>query len=803
MARRTNFVAGIIAGAAIGATSLFATGAGGPAEAATSKPNIIFVILDDVGIDQLGLFGNGGAVPPKTPNLNLIANRGVKFTNVWALPECSPSRSAFFTGRYSSRTGVDAVISSTHLPQTYMSQFEATLPRVLAKAGYTSSLIGKYHLGNDLDPARNCAPTTRGFNYFKGSMTPGPTSVDTTAGGVAASGSQVCGYYQTKAPGSCYTQLGDRESCAYITAANAAPGADPARTCLQRGGIFVPNRACRAGAPPYSAFSRTNAYYVWPSTTLPAVQSPLYVNPGNACGSTIDRRYMTDAQGQDGVAWWKRQSGPRMLTLSFNTIHTPYQKPPTTLVPDPLDAASTCSNLTPPRDLLNMMLESADVEIGRTLAQLGLGTLAPNGSTLASLNLGNTLLVIVGDNGSQGAAARAPFNLQRAKGTVYQTGIWVPLIVAGPMVALPGRSVDAMVNAVDLFQLFGSVAGVDVNTAIPPSHVLDSQPMLPYLTNAGSAAIRQSNYSQLGVGTFSPDPSERNWPCMIGNVCNDTLVDSKSLCEKDNGGTWYGPGGQKQLSSCCAVRQYQASQGNNSVTLAPVRQYTMRGGSFRGVQGAFKLVELQSLDCSKPITNASQKAFPWAEYQVSTPVQEFYDLTLTAGNPKGLDNANYNLAKNCAPGQDLTTCLPTPIDVANYKVINAELQAMKNSVNTQNNCMKIGDGNLDMRINQTDLDNWKIYNGKGPSRYDINGDGKTDQADYNIIKANLNKDCLTACQRADLDRNKKIDAADMTLLTKQTGACSDPIFCGGDLNGDGKVDGADVSLMTNAQKTCR
>jgi arylsulfatase A-like enzyme len=794
MLANRGLAAGIFIGA-IGVAGVLALGGGKPAQAAPPKPNIIFVMLDDVGIDQLSTFGNGGVRPPATPNMDLIAQKGVKFTNAWALPECSPSRSAFFTGRFSLRTGVDAVIAGGHLPQTYMSQFEATVPRVLAKAGYTSALIGKYHLGNDQDPAGNCAPVTRGFNVFQGSMTPGPTSVDTTAGGVDPSGSEVCGYYQQKGWGACYTAPGDSVRCGVITAANSDPGTDPARTCLQHGGIFVPRKACGVTPPTYADFSRTNAYYVWPRTNMTGPLDPLYVNPGSDCGSTIDRTYLTDAQGTDGINWWKQQTGPRMLTLSFNAIHTPYQKPPTTLVPDVPDRKSSCSNVAPPRDLLNAMIEGADVEIGRVLASLGLATMGPDGRTLQSLHLGNTLLVIIGDNGSQGAATRAPFNIQRSKGTVYQTGIWVPLIVAGPMVKSRNRSVDAMVNAVDLYQLFGDVAGIDVKSVVPPSHIIDSEPMLPYLVNPAQRDIRVTNYSQLGVGTFSPDPSVRSWPCQLGNTCNDTLIDSKALCENDNGGTWYGPGAKKQLSSCCAVNSYLGG----GITLAPLHQYTIRGGRFRGVRGAFKLVENQSLDCSKPITNDSQKAFPWAEYQLGAPTQELYDITLTSPqNPKALDNAGAPNQLCAGPG---TAC--TQLDQQALAYLNKKLKQMKNSAKAQNKCQSKGDGNMDMRVTQADIDNWKVYNGKGPSRYDINLDGVTDEKDLAIIQANLGLDCMNICQRADLNRDGKVDNADLKLLRGQSGVCADQIFCGGDLNGDGKVDATDVSTMKNAEQTCQ
>ena len=61
------------------------------------------------------------------------------------------------------------------------------------------------------------------------------------------------------------------------------------------------------------------------------------------------------------------------------------------------------------------------------------------------------MVVIVGDNGSYLQTVRLPFDPQRAKGTPYQTGVWVPLIVSGPLVNEPGRSVTSMVNVVDLY----------------------------------------------------------------------------------------------------------------------------------------------------------------------------------------------------------------------------------------------------------------------------------------------------------------------------------------------------------------
>jgi hypothetical protein len=91
---------------------------------AKQRPNILFIIMDDVGIDQMQIFGYGGATPPLTPNINAIARAGVRFRNVWSMPECSPSRAIFFEGRYPLRTNVNNAILSNDLANSQVSPFE-------------------------------------------------------------------------------------------------------------------------------------------------------------------------------------------------------------------------------------------------------------------------------------------------------------------------------------------------------------------------------------------------------------------------------------------------------------------------------------------------------------------------------------------------------------------------------------------------------------------------------------------------------------------------------------------------------
>src|SRR5215831_4682650 len=101
-------------------------------------PNILFIILDDVGIDQLRAFGYGGVDAARTPNIDVIARAGVRFRNAWAMPECSPSRAVFFEGRYPLRTNVFGALLDDDLANSQVSPFEATTPRLLKTRGYDS-----------------------------------------------------------------------------------------------------------------------------------------------------------------------------------------------------------------------------------------------------------------------------------------------------------------------------------------------------------------------------------------------------------------------------------------------------------------------------------------------------------------------------------------------------------------------------------------------------------------------------------------------------------------------------------------
>src|SRR5271170_190653 len=99
--------------------------------AETPLPNILLIVMDDIGIDQWKLFGYGGATPAATPNIGAIAQAGVRFHNVWSMPACSNGRAALFTGRYPFRTNVYTAIGSDDLANYMVNPNEITLPKLL------------------------------------------------------------------------------------------------------------------------------------------------------------------------------------------------------------------------------------------------------------------------------------------------------------------------------------------------------------------------------------------------------------------------------------------------------------------------------------------------------------------------------------------------------------------------------------------------------------------------------------------------------------------------------------------------
>ena len=128
--------------------------------AAPGAPNVIVMLLDDLGYSDFGPFGS----EIETPTLDALAERGVRLTNYHTAPVCSPARAALMTGLNPHRAGFATVASQDiGFPGYAMEIAEdvLTLPEVLREAGYATFAVGKWHLTRDGRPTRRCADPGR------------------------------------------------------------------------------------------------------------------------------------------------------------------------------------------------------------------------------------------------------------------------------------------------------------------------------------------------------------------------------------------------------------------------------------------------------------------------------------------------------------------------------------------------------------------------------------------------------------------------------------------------------------------
>src|SRR5260370_5273006 len=126
------------------------------------KPNIVVILMDNLGYGELGVYGGGILRGASTPRIEALAGEGTRLLNFNVEAECTPSRSEFMTGRFAIRSGTYAVPIGGE--PDGLTQWEITIAQLLSAQGYATGMWGKWHLGSAV--AR--MPTNRGFDEWYG-----------------------------------------------------------------------------------------------------------------------------------------------------------------------------------------------------------------------------------------------------------------------------------------------------------------------------------------------------------------------------------------------------------------------------------------------------------------------------------------------------------------------------------------------------------------------------------------------------------------------------------------------------------
>ncbi len=326
-------------------------------------PNVLVVVMDDVGVDQVSAYGFEDA--PPTPTLDGLARRGLRFDQAWAMPTCSPTRAALMTGRLPEVNRVGAVIHAVTPVELPLS--EITIAEVLkgSERDWSTAAIGKWHLSTMISPSGVRHAKKQGFDLFAGSMN-------------------------------------------------------------------------NIGAVPSMAPATDRAYDLWERVGF----------DGDVAISTT---FATTAVVDDALEALERMEEPWFLYVAFQAAHRPLMPPPGTNV-DPTDEnALFAANVT-----------YMDQQIGRLLH---------------AVDLDDTFVVVVGDNGTPSYAKDAS-GQEGEKGSLNEGGVRVPFIAAGATVKARG-STDALASVTDLLPTIADLADARL-----PRAKLDGVSLVPVLRDA-------------------------------------------------------------------------------------------------------------------------------------------------------------------------------------------------------------------------------------------------------------------------------------------------------------------------------
>lgn len=395
--------------------------------AAAEKPNIIYILTDDLGYGDLGCYG---ATKVKTPNLDRLASQGCRFTDAHATASvCTPTRYAFLTGRYAWRQPGTGIAPGD--APALIKPGTTTVASMLKAAGYTAGVVGKWHLGLGDGPKA-------GFN---GDIRPGPLEL----------GFDYAFYIPA---------TGDRVPCVLVEN-HRVVGYDPADPIRVSYSVKIgdeptgddPNVKLKIKGGP----GHTN-------TVINGIPRIGFMTGGKAA-RWVDED-IADTLAAKAVNFIEtNKSGPFFLYLSTHDIHEP-------MVPHPrFRGTSECG-------WRGDVIHQLDWTVGEVLAALDRLKLASNTLVIFTSDNGGAIKDTY-DDGTNPLHSRQPPNgsLRGTKGTLYEGGHRVPFIARWPGHIPAGSTSDQLMGLVDALGTFAALTGQKLAAEAGP----DSFNVLPAL----------------------------------------------------------------------------------------------------------------------------------------------------------------------------------------------------------------------------------------------------------------------------------------------------------------------------------
>ncbi|KAJ8350760.1 hypothetical protein SKAU_G00258900 [Synaphobranchus kaupii] len=403
------------------------------------RPNFILMMVDDLGIGDVGCYGNDTI---RTPNIDRLAQEGVKLTqHIAAAAVCTPSRAAFMTGRYALRSGLGSrgrapillfLGGSGGLPQS-----EITFAKTLQRQGYSTGIVGKWHLGVSCESRKDHChhPNWHGFDYFYGLPL---TNLNDCKPG---EGTDVLGEVQralwdlTLLAGLAMATLVSLRVCGLLVVRLKVIGLLAALGLLGFGAWYMP-------------FAQVQRWDCIVMRNQEVVQQPMDL-------STLTQRLMGEAERFVE----RNQHKPFLLFLSLAHVHTPL------FLSDGFAGKSK-------HGLYGDNVEEADWMIGRMVDVVGRLGLDQNTLMYFTSDHGGHIETTLGQKGGWNGIYKGG----KAMGG-WEGGIRVPGVFRWTGRLPAGRVIDEPTSLMDLYPTLVTLAGGQ----LPQDRVLDGHDLMPLM----------------------------------------------------------------------------------------------------------------------------------------------------------------------------------------------------------------------------------------------------------------------------------------------------------------------------------